>query len=391
MDGANDRYTNSLDIETALDLQAIEREIAQLWHPDARGDDPIPSLATRSSVLNLVIYAPDNETAERMQAASEHISQIHPCRVILFNHVSGSERVRVAPEIYAICDADGEHSAAPCIERIRIPVTGQMYRQLASLVQPLIIPELPAYLWWPATPSINDPAFVALARSSNLTIIDSLRFEATHDLVKLAELEAQLPARAAIGDLNWQRLQPWRELTAQFFDIRSVQWALGCIREVEIDAGITDNRALPVQALMFTSWLAHCLNWTPFEARRTRDDRWYIGMHDQRGEQVRIIIRTRPDAGSWAGHLLSMSMIARNTSGNASSLSLSRSRESSLIRMRAGSETESTLHHAVYHPRLPDEALLLPFLEEPARDHVFDTSLEKAVETIELFGTPEAT
>lgn len=391
MNGASDRYSNQFDPDTALDLEAIEREIAQLWHPDARGADPITSLATRASVLNLIIVANDDEDAAHAQRASEHLSQIHPCRVILFNRVSGSDKSRLSPAIYATCEADGDGPAAPCIERIRIPVNRQMYRQLASLVQPLIIPELPAYLWWPGRPAIADPSFVALARASNLTVIDSLLLGSTQELQSLSDLQAQLPARTVIADLNWQRLQPWRELTAQFFDIRSAQWALTCIREVEIDAGRVDGHALPIQAMMFASWLAHCLNWTPFSARRTRKDRWYIGMRDHSGEHVRIIIRTRPDHGAWAGHLLAMSMSAHQEEGDSSTLSLSRSRESSLIRMHARSGADSATHHAVHHPLLPDEALLVPVLEATTRDHVFDASLEKAIETLDFFQNLEAT
>ncbi|MEX2425709.1 MAG: glucose-6-phosphate dehydrogenase assembly protein OpcA, partial [Thermomicrobiaceae bacterium] len=381
----------SVDPDITLDLQTIEQEIAQLWHPDVRGDDPITSLATRASVLNLVIYAPDDEIVSRVQEVSERLSRIHPCRVILFNQVPERSAQRLAPEIYATCEAGGSEPSTPCIERIRIPVTRRMYRQLPSLVQPLIIPELPAYLWWPGALSTADAAFVALARSSNYTIVDSLRFEAAREFQELAELEAQLPSRAAIGDLNWQRLQPWRELTAQFFDIRSVNWALTCIRDVEIDVGRLDDRALPTQALLLTSWLAHCLGWTPFEARRTRNDRWYIGFHDQYREHVRIIIRSRPDAEPYAGHILAMNMSARNSQGDQSTLSLSRSRGSSLIRMHAKSGLDTALHHAKHHPLLPDEALLTPILESTIRDHVFDASLAMAVETMELFARPEAT
>lgn len=390
MNGASDRFSHSLDHEAALDLQTIEQEIAHLWHPDARRDDNAPSLATRASALNLVVVTPDQESADRAQIVAERLSQVHPCRAILFQQNPTAER-RSMPDIYATCETGGSEHAVPCIERIRIPVNQQMYQQLSTLVQPLIIPELPACLWWHGTPDTSDPTFVAMARGSNLTIVDSLRFESTSHLRSLCELEGLLPVRTSIADLNWQRLQPWRELTAQCFDIRSLQWALGCIREVEIDAGQMPDRALPAQVLLLTSWLAHCLGWRPFDARRTRDDRWYIGMEDQHGELVRVIIRARPDHGAWAGQLLALTISAKSEQGDQSAITLSRSRGSSLIRMNARAQDSGTVHHAVYHPLLPDEALLVPVLEITTRDHVFDSSLEHAVEIIDLFGTPEAT
>ncbi len=390
MNGASNRFERSFDYETAMDLQTIEQEIAQLWHPDSRGDDPITSLATRASVLNLIVVTPDQESTDHAQDVAERLSKIHPCRVILFHQTLATGR-RPVPDIHATCEAGGDEPSVPCIERIRIPVSRQMYPQLSALVQPLIIPELPAYLWWLGQPDTADPTFIAMARASNLTILDSLNFDSTNDLSSIFELEGQLPVRSSIADVNWQRLQPWRELTAQCFDIRSIQWSLSCIREVEIDAGQINGRALPVQSLLLTAWLAHCLGWQPFEARRTRDDRWYIGMYDQHGEHVRIILRSRPSEPAWAGHMLSMSMSAQNSQGEQSSITLSRSRESSLIRMNARTGLANTLHHAVHHPLLPDEALLVPILETTTRDHLFDSSLERAVEIMDLFGKPEAT
>jgi glucose-6-phosphate dehydrogenase assembly protein OpcA len=389
MDGAGDRYPDGLDFETMMELESIEQQIAQLWHPDSRGDETLSSVATRAAVLNLISYAPNDETARRFQLVTERLSQIHPCRVVLFKYTSTKSSGPAAPEIYATCPADGSEGETPCIERIEIPITRPMYRQIASLSQPLVIPELPAFLWWPDTPSVSDPAFMDLARSCDITVIDSLRFETTRELAHVTDLDSRLRSHAAIADLNWQRLKPWRELTAQFFDIRTVNWALSCIREVEIDAGEIESKALPTQAIMLASWLAHCLSWAPHEARRTRKDGWVIELYDQYGEQVRIIIRTRPSAEEWSGHVLAMSMTARTEERDPSMLSLSRSRGSSLIRMNAREGTKSALHHAVYYPLLPDEALLVPVLESTERDHVFEASLERAVETIDLLGKPE--
>jgi glucose-6-phosphate dehydrogenase assembly protein OpcA len=389
MDDETGRFNASFDVETAINLEAIEKQIARLWLPEAHGDDPITSLSTRANVLNLIIYAPDGETADHAQRACERLSRIHPCRVLLFCRVDERGAAHPSPEIYATCEADGEDPGAPCIERIRIPVTNTLYRRLSSLTQPLIIPELPAFLWWTVEPSVSDQPFIAMARASNFTIVDSLRFSSARGLAELTEIEAHLPARAAIADLNWQRLQPWRELTAQFFDIRAVQWALSCIREVEINVGRSHDDTLPAQALLLASWLSRGLDWRPVEARRTRVDRWYIGFRDAGGDAVRVVIRSRPCPESARGQLNALSISAADSDGESSSLSLSRSLGSELIRMHARSGEESTLHHAVYRPHLPDEALMTPILETTVRDHVFDESLALAVETMDLFGRTE--
>jgi glucose-6-phosphate dehydrogenase assembly protein OpcA len=389
MDGPSDRYIDRTNLETAMSLQTIEEQIAQLWSAEARRDDPISSLATHAAVLNLIIYAPDSDTAHELQRSAEEVSQIHPCRAILFDHVSGTDSSRLTPEIYATCEADGSDPATPCIERIRIPVTDPLYPKLSALSQPLIIPELPAVLWWHGPVSPTDRSFLSLARSTDVTIIDSQRFQSPGELRNLVELDAAMSARSAIADLNWHRLKPWRELTAQFFDIKAANWSLSWIREIEIDVGQQPGNTLAIQALLFVAWIAHCLEWAAVDIRRTRQDRWYIGMQDHRESDVRIIIRTRPTGNSWSGHLLGMTMTAKHQDGNTCSLSLNRSRGSSVIRMNARTELETTLHHAVHHPRLSDQALLMPILESPGRDQMYEASLEKANDMFEALNSPE--
>lgn len=390
MSGASDHHNGHPDGETAVQLQSIEQEIARLWHPDATGDRPITSLSTRSAALNLVVYAPDEDIAHRTSKATERLSQIHPSRVIIYSDSDDEIGDRPKPEIYATCDADSELTGAPCIEQIRVPVNRSLHRQLATLTHPLLIPDLPTYLWWRASIDPDDATLLNLARTADLTVVDSLEFPSIRDLLHLQRLSDLVPAGAAVADLNWHRLQPWRELTAQFFDIRQMHWALQNLREVEIDAGRWTSHALPGQVMMFVAWLSHCLGWSQFEARRTRNDRWYIGAHDRNDEHVRIIIRSRPAGDEWRGHLLSLSMSAVDPVHGTCSLSLSRSRGSSIIRMHARSGLHSTLHHAVYHPLLPDEALLMPVLEATGHDHMFDASLGRAGEIINLFGKPEA-
>jgi glucose-6-phosphate dehydrogenase assembly protein OpcA len=389
MDGPSDRYIDRADFEAAMSLQTIEEQITQLWSADARRDDPISSLATHAAVLNLIIYAPDSDRARELERSAEEVSQIHPCRAILFDHVSENDSGLLAPEIYATCEADGSDPATPCIERIRIPVNDPLYRKLSALTQPLIIPELPAVLWWHGSISTTDHTFLSLARSSDVTIIDSHWFESPDELKNLLDLDNSMSAHSAIADLNWQRLKPWRELTAQFFDIKAVNWSLSWIRELEIDVGQQQGNTLPVQALLFVAWISHCLEWESLEIRRTRQDRWYIEMHDYHRANVRIIIRTRPAGNNWSGHLLGMTMTAKHSDGNSCALSLNRSRGSSVIRMSARIGLDNTIQHAAHHPRLPDEALLMPILESPARDEMYGSSLDKANDLFRLLNNPE--
>lgn len=385
----SDRYTIRFDPETFVDLEALEQHVASSWLPQETGGPDAAGLATRATALNLVTFAPDDATRERIIQAASRMSVIHPCRLILFGATSNRDDHLSLANVYATCERNPDRPDSPCIERMEIPVHVSMLDQLPLVLQPLVIPELPAFLWWPSTPPFTSQGFQALARSLNRTVVDSLSFSSVSGLRQFHEFFQSLPVKCAIGDVNWQRLQPWRELTAQYFDIRHVQWALSCMREIEVEAGGTDGNIVPSQALLLVSWMAHCLGWETFEARRTRNDRWYIGARDQRGQELRILIRTRPTPREYAGQVMSLSINARSTDGKHSSLALNRSRASSLIRMHASNGMDTALDHVAHHPLLSDEALLVPVLESTSRDHIFEASLGYAAEIAEMLERPD--
>jgi glucose-6-phosphate dehydrogenase assembly protein OpcA len=387
MDDAHGRDGPQYQPGTLVDFGRLEQELARLWQPEESGQSVSSGLATRLSVLNLVIYAWDTETSARARNVAERLSSMHPCRAIMFSSVDQIDRHDIIPEVYATCQRDEEGSQAPCIELINIPVLSDTMGHIRSLIEPAVLPGLPVFVWWPGSPPLDDPGVRAVAEVSDRFVVDSLSFASVRRLSVLENLGRGLPA-CVLTDLNWQRLQPWRELTAQYFDIRNVQWALGHIREVEIEAGQADNEEIPSQTLFFAAWLIHCLSWTVTDVRRVRRDRWFIGVEDRRKQPIRMMIRTRPTTSEYSGHMLSLSMVARDDSGRSSSLSLSHGRRTELIRMHAKSGFDTELHHAVHHSVLTEEALLVHVLETTDRDHVFDETLTHAVGILQKLERP---
>lgn len=391
MHDTSDRYPVNVDAETFVDLEALEQHVSSRARPEAAGGPGRSGLATRAAALNLISFAPTDETRDRIVQAANRMSTIHPCRLILFTAAKSREEHLSLTNVYAACESGSATADAPSFERMEIPIHSSMLDQLPLVLQPLLIPELPAFLWWPEEPPFDSPGFQALARSLNRIVIDSATFSSVARLHTFSEFMNGLPVKCALGDLNWQRLQPWRELTAQYFDIQHVQWALSCVREVEVEAGRGEGNSLPTQAILYICWLACCLGWEVTGARQTRGDRWYVHARDQRGHDIRIVIRTRPTSQEYADHLTSLSISARDTEGHRSALTLNRSTGSSLIRMYATNEDEPALSHVAHHPLLPDEALLVPVLESTSRDHVFEAALGIAAGILDRFERPART
>jgi hypothetical protein len=151
--------------------------------------------------------------------------------------------------------------------------TGGAIRSLGNIIQPLLKPDLPVYLWWLGDPpDSDDPMFNNLMTMSDRLIFDSTGFfNPEHDIQMLAALPDASP-NAALSDLNWSRISPWLQLVAQFFDTPEYRPYLAGVSAVEIEHAVipilaqvrTDQGDVspnPTRALLLAGWLKTRLGW----------------------------------------------------------------------------------------------------------------------------------
>src|SRR5437899_2046388 len=65
----------------SVPMENVEEELALLWKMSADNMRIGQNLYVRTSVLNLIICAPDVESAQRASALLRHLSNIHLARV----------------------------------------------------------------------------------------------------------------------------------------------------------------------------------------------------------------------------------------------------------------------------------------------------------------------
>ena len=64
-----------------------------------------------------------------------------------------------------------------CFEQATILASGSAVRSIANIIQPLLKPDLPVYLWWLGDPpGRDDPTFIGLVDISSRMIVDSTGF-----------------------------------------------------------------------------------------------------------------------------------------------------------------------------------------------------------------------
>ncbi|HYP19389.1 MAG TPA: glucose-6-phosphate dehydrogenase assembly protein OpcA, partial [Chloroflexia bacterium] len=153
-----------------------------------------------------------------------------------------------------------------CCEQVTIASGSNALRQLPAAVLPLLLSDLPVFLWWPHGSPFDDYVFRQLADSLNRLIVDSATFDNPEGtLSRISSVLKSNWPRLASTDMNWGRLTTWRELIAGFFDGPALRPYLERLSRVTIEyslpgKGRAVNRG---QALMLAGWLASRLGWQP--------------------------------------------------------------------------------------------------------------------------------
>jgi glucose-6-phosphate dehydrogenase assembly protein OpcA len=250
----------------ASDVQQIEKALVALRKQYASAEAVSEGHAgTRNSVANLVIYAGSEQEADRAGEAVRALAGRHPARTILLIADGSPGDPEVRASVTAHCHLIGAQRRV-CYEQIELRVRGRSGPQLRSIVDPLLLSDLPVFLWWTGEASFRDEVFRTLVGLSTRVLLDSDHLRnPVAGLSRLSRFVQEETVTAAVGDLNWNRLRPWRELIAQLFDPPQMQEMLGHLRRVRAimaTRGDTDE-ANPSQALLLLGWLAARLDWQP--------------------------------------------------------------------------------------------------------------------------------
>jgi len=216
-------------------LADVERAIAQLRAETAAEGRP-PSL--RTSVMTHLAWVPE-EWIERARAALAGMAERHPSRTILLlpepNAGSDGIDATVALECYAMPGVERE----VCSEVIELRLRGPRAKAPASVVEPLLISDLPVFLRWRGEPPWGSPELDQLVGVTDRLIVDSTEWD---DLPFPYRNLSGLFARAAVSDIAWARTSRWRALLASLWpdvaDVRTVR--------------VTGTHA---QALLIAGWL----------------------------------------------------------------------------------------------------------------------------------------
>ena len=288
---------------TAASMDALERELARLRRAAVAHAKERGRTLARASVLNLVVYAEREVHARRAARTVADLAIRHQSRAIVV--LGDRHREGVLASVQLHCHVPPVDGAQPVLyEQILARVRGDFDERVASVVIPLLVPDLPVFLWWTGTPPSDARHLDDLVKLADRLIVDSADFaRADRTLPEVARLER---FHVGITDLNWARLTGWRELIAQFFDVPAWRPFLGGVTGMRAGFAVDmDGRDIhPSQALLLLGWLASRLGWRPVEALAPAEAGGLL-FHMDRGDGAPVQVRLRPrfERGLEAGDL----------------------------------------------------------------------------------------
>jgi glucose-6-phosphate dehydrogenase assembly protein OpcA len=226
------------------DIEAALRRLLQQQHARDHAHAP-------ARVLNLVVVV-DREWRGEIMNRLEQVGHYHASRTILCT----VERGRTTLDAEVVLTIEGERQPGDIgltRERVSVAVGEKHLDKLDTIVDPLVVTDLPTVVW---APHGHPEALDALLRLAQVVLIDSLNEPDKASAVRRAK---ELSQDAYVVDLAWLRTTPWRERVAATFD--PPRWRPELYR---IDAVKVRHRPDSGAAgVLFFGWLSSRLGWGP--------------------------------------------------------------------------------------------------------------------------------
>jgi glucose-6-phosphate dehydrogenase assembly protein OpcA len=226
------------EIENALRQMLIERHAENESFAPAR-------------VLNMVCVvdkAWSGEIANRLR----QVGRYHASRTVVLAVEPGREMLdavaTIASDVYPKA---GEFALLR--ETVIVDVGEKHLHALDTIVDPLVITDLPTVVW---SPHGHPEAVDVLLPLAQVVLLDSVDEPDLHEALDRA---AELADKAYVVDLAWLRSTPWRERVAATFDPVLLRPDLRTISSVCIRHHPDSTAA----GLLLIGWLASRLDWEP--------------------------------------------------------------------------------------------------------------------------------
>jgi hypothetical protein len=205
---------------TDVRLGEVEKALAELRAATSLAGGP-PNI--RTSVMTHIAWVPE-EWREQATKALAGMAERHPSRTIVLEPKpdSGKSQIDATVTLESYTVPGSERSI--CSEVISLELQGTRAKAPASIVEPLLISDLPVFLRWRGEPPWGSPELDQLVRVVDRLVVDSTEWD---DLPYPYRRLVELFDRTAVSDIAWSRTSRWRALLASLWpgiaDVASIR------------------------------------------------------------------------------------------------------------------------------------------------------------------------
>jgi glucose-6-phosphate dehydrogenase assembly protein OpcA len=345
---AGDTWTAGL---TAVAVADVPLALSHRWKVIT---DQYPGMNTRATSLNLITFTDELAAGPVVSTIVGELAATHPIRAVAVIEEDEAADDAVASFIQTSAIL-GRNGRPTCSEEVFLHANAGSSERTASAVYGLLVADMPVYLWWRGPSPYGSALFRLIAPFADKIIVDSQRFGDTGAaLDTLRRMAEHRSGHVAVSDLNWRRIEPWRETIAACFDDPATVALLADIDRCEIEFASAGTAAAPsARAALLAGWMTSRLP-------RLR-------------HHARLTAQTVADGG--AGRIEAVTFSSSRTKA---ALSLQRTAAPLGISAHASDIAGAQLRRWTFPAVSLSEAQLLHMcLDDPARDPVFEAALNE--------------
>lgn len=238
----------SEDVWSAQDTSpdAIDAALRKLLRERHAADEALAP----ARVLNLIVVV-DRDWKGEVSNRLERVGRYHASRTILCAVEGGRKQL----DAQAVMSYEAPESGGIGVirEHVEIDMGPEHLKRLDTIVDPILVSELPTVLW---SPHGHLEAVQILAHMTDVMLLDSDDLGEPQDA--LAKARDALD-KAYVVDLAWLRTTPWRERLAASFDPPDRRRYLDSFQKLQI----RHRGGSRASALLLAGWLTARLGWSP--------------------------------------------------------------------------------------------------------------------------------
>ena len=215
-------------------ISEIDRELALRWVDPKTGES-----IQRTSVMTHIAWVP-KQWVEAAEDVLTGLADRHPSRtIVLVPDPEAEDGIEALADVAQYPLGNGRQV---CVETIRVRLNGSRAEVPASVVQPLLLPDLPVFLRWRGLPPFGARPFEELIDVVDRLIVDSTEWP---DLPAPYTRLAEIFDRVVVSDIAWARTSRWRPQLASLWpgikDVKTIE-VTGTEAQADLLAGWLRSR-----------------------------------------------------------------------------------------------------------------------------------------------------